>query len=662
MKTPYNKTNKTFICIDDQNYSFGSCQKFNYEIFDKQHCYMSFLGDCRILCGNDAYESTSSIRFPIFTNPERIKQDLEKIKSHYIQRLDLEFCGIKLNKVAKIPIGYCYFMMINYIVESFVENVNKNGYSLDEVTVFLSDTMNEYVLRNIKDILLIAAGIKRFKIEFVSLAKAIADRISLRDCSGIYVHEHNCQFLTIDIGTENTRLELFKGMHSKEENYIRIFFDRTCENYVDIEKNKYDEILKSFDNFKNFEKKSFDDQLKIDNDFRKLLGIEAMNSIIYCNFKIYSSFEEGLYEITDEISLGQSEFENIPSDLHKKLEKFNILDTEEQIEILKNIGIEKIGNQSLSIFNKDTQYIHCNESKSFSLQLLPLEIPKEINFYEIKSVASEIINLGRYDFEEEYLKVLGEISKSKFTDGFVANNRYNSRVMAINNLRYLGYITNNKKFIDLEGKMHIIDLSDVFKKIICYFDELIDKIEKFVDRYFERNYDEFNSLDYIIIGKSNPLFDRRFMDRGFTNLRYPKIWMSHLDLDDIELFNYSAGSYYLYNHQHDFTGCYISKKLFDGFSVYYNYFGSLRRWLDENYHKRVLVGVGIDKEMKALEKSYNLHRTPFDGAKFCSAVILLKDMYCIAESLEKAYLQWRRQFCSDEQIAKLIPEMESGLF
>ena len=600
MLKPYEHKDKTFIYIDEKFYSFGTCYGFSEKMFTKpQRCWMAFPED-RILCGDEAYKSIERIKFPVFEDPVRIQQILNSINEHYIQKLEFSFDGISMEKpLPTIHVNICYYIMVCHIIMSFYQNTKIYGYKLEEVTVFISDLINTHIVDEIKQIIIELANTFNFKVQFVNLTEAILDRLSIKDCSStLYAPRNPCQLLTIDIGSEKTKLELFKGKQYKNKNYIRFIIDPLGGEYIIIDYNGFNKILGLFNNFKDFKEKTLDEQLEIDNAFRKALNLPyyKMNEIIYCTFNFEYHISNPVVEwkeLNKFTNLNKEDFEKIKQLFGSQLQVFNNLNIDQQLEILKNIGKEinkEIFPESDRLIKQVTyrhDYFLCHPLPTLFGNI------NIINFYSIDLYKSSIINCGNNNIEV-----------------------------------------------------------------------LFEEIKQFIDENFDKTYENNKELKYIINDvyfKYNSKFEIGFKENVINKVeRY--IEMSELPITENSEFNYTAGAYYLYNHQYIFnknSPHKINKPCYHDYAIYYT---NLKQWLDNNHYRRIDVETKINMEKEALKKIIQSSGNIFDVVKFDDAIKYFKYDYRIAEEFKEAYLQWRQQFCSDKQIAGLITDPNLRLF
>ena len=496
-------TNNAYIYIDDDHYAFGFITKRGTLITVHEHSYMAFLEEAMILYGDDAYNTIQNgVRIPVFSSRSRVEKSLETVIGHPIPHLNLSFEGISLKETDKInstlTVEHCYYLMINFIFESFISNAIKHNITLDRFTIFLSDAMEHDVLNQIKNIMTVAAKGVGLKIQFINQVEAIKDRLAFKGYQYISEYQRKCLLLTIDIGNDNTRLELFNG--------------------IDL-------------------------------------------------------------------------------------------------------------------------------------------------------IAAGNINYGHCDFENKYLKAIEEVSESghfKF-DGFEGNNHFNVRLRALENLQYYGGIDDRATFYDLDKKCYHMEMGDIHEKFSYYFNNWGNSIKEFIIKSIKSIKDndiKDKRIVYTFIGKTNSMIEKSVPRSFYDMKRYNGIEIESLDerLPDMNLFKYDAGAYYLCTNKNNFNESHLDQEVFDECSKYYNYFVSLRQWLNKNSLDHIDISTKIEKERLALlELSSDVDKAS-KLFEFQSYVNDFKFSHYIAEEFKEAYLQWRRQFCSDEQIAKLIPEMESGLF
>lgn len=654
METPFTHTNKTFICITEEAYAFGTCAGTSSKLFEgPKPCYMAFPGNDRIIFGKSAYESTTRIRFPVFGNPEKMQEILNLVEDHHIQVLDIQSNGCKIQGAVDngIPICYCYDMMINFIVESFVEEVPKYGYTLDEVTVFLPSGLHDAVMNHIKKLLLIASLHHGFKIQFVNVKEALKHKLSLEICNSMaFKASENTQFLTIDIGAAHTRLEFFKGKHLDRENIIEIFFDGNQTNSIKLLKSEYQKIVNSIEDFDNFRHQSRDNQLRIENEFRRKLGIQEMNSRIYGIFDVYKIGEDDEDDVLIKtISLNRVQFERIKPAVYNKMNQFDKLNESEQVEIFKEI--------TSCEFPQDVRIV----LKKFNTFALPVmaNIPcKEINFYGVETVEEKIIDFGNYEFEDKFIETLEIIGNSKFGGPIDSNNRNRKRASAMTVSACFASTASTLYFEDLNDDKIPIDVNQTIDSLREYFVPLFKTIKEFILKNYDSEYS--NELRYIFVDGKNQIFKRIFNETFVYE--FPQIRMIDVNSNDGIEFSFKGCAYYLYVKQDQFRPETVSEEDISGYYNRYKFFADLRHWLNTNYQDYLAVTVKISAERKALEQVYKQFNQKFDIKTFNIVVKDLKTAYRAADQYKKAYLEWRRSWCSDELIVQHIPNEDNRLF
>ena len=489
MLEPYKHRDKTFIYIDDRFYSFGTCYGFSEKMFTKpRRCWMVF-SENKILCGDAAFKSIEKIKFPVFEDPTIIQNMTDSIPKHYTERIVLKSRKLNPNvSTSKIIINMCYFTMIDYIVEEFIKAVKTNKYILDKVAVILDTNMNKYVREEIRYIFLTISRIKGFKIQFVDVEEAIADRLSLKECNGKnFTLKNNCLFLHVDVTRTEFVLRLYKAEHSKENNYVVLPLSSDKKNYIVIGKKVLDYILETFKQFGNFESKSPLEKFIIDNEFRKKLNLpmNRMNKLTKCSFSVYTSDSK----LVDVIQLNEFDLAMINNTLNIGILNFNTYTIGTQRYILTEI-VKRLGRNPLSKYGSITKIV-C-DYEGFSEPFLPelLKDNVDVNFYNVEFVESR--SICRFD----QLNLFDRIDRAR-----------------------------------VEVMVQIIN-------------------------WIKKHINEYKELKYIVSD---------MMDTGYINLfeNEVKYWtnkrrdmrdliISELTIDNKDMFNHSAGAYYLYNHQKKF--------------------------------------------------------------------------------------------------------------
>lgn len=654
METPFTHTNKTFICISEEAYAFGTCAGSSSELFDApKPCYMAFQGKDTILFGKAAYDSTARIRFPVFGNPEKMQEILNLVRDHHIQVLNLQSngCAIQGTVDNGIPIWYCYDMMINFIVESFVEKVPKYGYTLDEVTVFIPSGLNDAVMNHLKKLLLVASHHHGFKIQFANIKEALKHKLSLEVCNSMaFKPSENTQFLTIDIGVAHTRLEFFKGKHLDIENIIEIFFDNNRTNSIKLLKSEYQRIVNSIEDFDKFRYQSRDNQLRIENEFRRKLEIKQMNSRVYGTFDIYKIGEDDEEDVLIKtISLNRVQFERIIPDVYNKMNHFYELDESEQVEIFKEITSYECPQDVRIVLEKfDT----------FALPTMANIPYREINFYDVESVEEKIVDFGNYEFEDKFIEAIEIIGDSKFGGPIESKDRNKKRADIMNVSAGFASNASTLYFEDLNDDKIPIDVDETIDALREYFVPLFKSIKEFILKNYDSGYSD--ELRYIFVDSKNQIFKRIFNETfvyEFQNIR-----MVDINSNDGFEFSYKGGAYYLYARQNQFRPETVSEEDINGYYNRYQFFADVRHWLNRNYQDVLAVTSKINTEKKALEKVYKQFNQKFDIKTFNNAIKELKAAYRVADQYKEAYLVWRRGWCSDELVAQYIPQVDKRLF
>ena len=654
METPFTHTNKTFICITEEAYAFGTYAGSSSKLFDgPKPCYMAFQGKDTILLGKAAYDSTTKIRFPVFGNPEKMQEILNLVRDHHIQVLNFQSNGCTIQGTVDngIPIWYCYDMMINFIVESFVEEIPKYGYAIDEVTVFLPSGLNDAVMNHLKKLLLVASHHHGFKIQFADIKEALKYKLSLEVCDSMsFRPSENTQFLTIDIETAHTRLEFFKGKHLNRENIIEIFFDNNRTNSIKLLKSEYQRIVNSIEDFDNFRHQFRDNQLRIENEFRRKLGIKQMNSRIYGIFDIYKIGEDDEEDVLIKtISLNRIQFERIEPAVYNQMINFNRLDESKQFEIFKEITVCECPQDVRIVLEKfDT----------FALPAMANIPCREINFYNVESVEEKIIDFGNYEFEDKFIETLEIIGNSKFGGPIDSNNRNKKRASAMAVSACFASNASTLYFEDLEDDKIPISVGQTIDSLREYFVPLFKSIKEFI----LKNYDSRHSkeLRYVFVDSKNQIFKRIFNETFVYE--FPDIKMFDVNSNDGFEFNYKGCAYYLYVKQNQFRPETVSEEDIDGYYNRYKFFADMRHWLSTNYQDHLAVTSKINTEKKALEKVYKQFNQKFDIKAFNNTIKDLKTAYRVADQYKEAYLEWRRGWCSDELVAQYIPQVDKRLF
>lgn len=659
METPFKHTNKTFIFINEEYYAFGTCTDLADTLFNKlQPCYMAFENRDTICFGKDAYNSSSRIRFPVFANPEKIQETLKMLEGHHIQKVNLRSRGLKIEGSFinnEFPVCFCYDLMINYIIDSFVKAVAEYNYTADEVVVFFPTGLNDILLKYVQNLLLAAAHHHKFKIQFVNASEALRDRLSLRECNSMdYQPSGNSQFLTIDIGTEHTRLEFFKGKHAQRENGVELMFNSKEKiDNIFMTKSEFDRIRKSVTNIDSFDFKCRDDQLIIENEFRSKFGMKNVNSRVYCVLKIYKSHDDDFRDdLIQTVSLTREEFDKIPNDLYAQLGNFDKCNKYTQRNILKELE-QRIGRPNLFKIDGINCFAVIDVFNGFSLPLAVKTTVRKINFYDIESVEEQVINFGNFDFENKYLDTIENVTERKFIGPIESSTR--NRIRA-NTMDMYSYFATKEpstfNLTDLDDNNVSLNKDEVIDALRDYFAPLFASIREFIDKNYDAQYSK--ELRYIFVDGKNFIFKRIF-NETFVN-EMENINMIYVNSNDGDQYLYKGGSAYLYNHQHDFQAEIVSQEVLDEYCDRYLYFGDWIDWLKTNKSKHSAITTKITLERNALKKIYAENKVEFSIKVFNEKVNMFRVMNPIAENFQKDYVSWRQSVCPDHYLIPYIPE------
>lgn len=322
-------------------------------------------------------------------------------------------------------------------------------------------------------------------------------------------------------------------------------------------------------------------------------------------------------------------------------------------------------------------------------------------YYDIEQVADGVVDFRRDDFEKKYFKVLSELSDFEFVHpdvtkpyGMKEKNElletanwfytYNSPILYIKDSHkksfkfdvdtvvdahqefFIPYFRGIAKFIfdhydpkySKELKyLFVGETNYIFKKIfdIC-FTRQFKRIEEFI-RLYHPGYTKETRNDFANVKN---LMSKRILDGDFID-GIEKISMCHFEIGYRRI--YDAGVYYMRLHRDDFKSKEVPSTEIPKEVSRYQFLGDCRIVLEQEYREREKILEKVEKEKRAMQlMACRQKGVTFDSDMFDRCVNEGLEINRFSLGFKIMYLQWRRNFCSDNLLIPYISDAKDRLF
>lgn len=322
-------------------------------------------------------------------------------------------------------------------------------------------------------------------------------------------------------------------------------------------------------------------------------------------------------------------------------------------------------------------------------------------YYDIEQVADGVVDFRRDDFEKKYFEILSEVSNFEFVHpdttkphGMKERNElletanqfytYNSSRLYIKDSHcgtfefdvntvvnahrefFIPYFTGITKFIfdhydpkySKELKyLFVGEINYIFRKIfddsyIYSFKRIEDFIREYHPEYTKETRKDFENV--------KNLMSKRILDGDFID-GIEKISMCHFEIGYRMIYN--AGAYYMRLHRSDFKSEKVPSMEIPKEISRYQFLGDCRIVLEQEYREREKILEKVRREKRAMQLMASKQKdVTFDADMFDYCVNVGLEINRFSLGFKIMYLQWRRNFCSDDLFIPYIPNSKDRLF